>query len=38
MKAIFNKETGITFLVVLTASMVALAVHQKYVAPMIKKA
>jgi hypothetical protein len=38
MKAIFNKETGITFLVTLTAVMVGLAVHQKYVAPMIKKA
>lgn len=37
MKAIFNKETGIAFVVTLTAVMVGLAVHQKWVAPMITK-
>jgi hypothetical protein len=31
----FTKENGKTFVVVLAAVMVGLAVHQKYVAPMI---
>lgn len=33
----FTKENGKTFVVVLAAVMVGLAVHQKYVAPMIAK-
>jgi hypothetical protein len=33
----FTKENGKTFVVVLAAIMVGLAVHQKYVAPMIAK-
>jgi hypothetical protein len=31
----FTKENGKRFVVVLVASMVALAVHQKFVAPML---
>ena len=31
----FTKENGKTFIVVLAAVMVGLAVHQKFVAPMI---
>jgi nitrogen fixation/metabolism regulation signal transduction histidine kinase len=33
----FTKENGKTFLVVLAAVMVGLAVHQRFVAPRIKK-
>jgi hypothetical protein len=33
----FTKENGKTFIVVLTAVMVGLAVHQRFVAPRIKK-
>ena len=33
----FTKENGKTFLVVLAAVMVGLAVHQKFVAPRIAK-
>jgi nitrogen fixation/metabolism regulation signal transduction histidine kinase len=33
----FTKETGKQFLVVLAAVMVGLAVHQRFVAPRIKK-
>lgn len=33
----FNKENGKQFLVVLAAVMVGLAVHQKFVAPRLKK-
>ena len=33
----FNKEHGKTFVVVLAAVMVGLAVHQRFVAPRIKK-
>jgi hypothetical protein len=32
-----NKETGKTFLIVLTAIMVGLVVHHKVVAPMLEK-
>ena len=31
----FTKETGKTFVIVLAAVMVGLAVHQKFVAPML---
>ena len=34
----FTKENGKTFIVVLAAIMVGLAVHQKFVAPMLVKA
>jgi hypothetical protein len=34
---LFTKENGVTFIVVLSAVMVGLAVHQRYVAPMISK-
>lgn len=34
----FTKENGKTFIVVLAAIMVGLAVHQKVVAPMLSKA
>ena len=33
-----TKENGKTFIVVLAAIMVGLAVHQKFVAPMLAKA
>lgn len=33
----FTKENGKTFLIVLTATMVALAVHQTVVAPRLQK-
>lgn len=33
----FTKEDGKTFVVVLAAVMVGLAVHQRFVAPRIKK-
>jgi hypothetical protein len=34
---LFTKEHGKTFIVALAAVMVGLAVHQRFVAPMIKK-
>jgi hypothetical protein len=34
---LFTKENGVTFIVVLSAVMVGLAVHQRFVAPMISK-
>ena len=34
---LFTKENGVTFIVVLSAVRVGLAVHQKYVAKMISK-
>lgn len=34
---LFTKENGVAFIVTLAAVMVGLAVHQKFVAPMIGK-
>jgi hypothetical protein len=36
MNTFFTKTNGVTFVTVLAAVMVGLAVHQKYVAPKLK--
>lgn len=37
MKNLFSAESGKTFLIVVAATMLSLAVHQKFVAPIISK-